>query len=694
MKRIATYLFAALAAGTLAAGAAACSESGDEAPLFAGSDNRIAAFGITTAGGVRYEAAIRGEIIEIEVPEGVSLSPAAADYALCEQAILYPDPAGISDWGVEHRFRAEAYDGSCRDYTYTVRRLAVTAGSVTLLTQSDVEAFGATGATIIEGDLIIGSVRREEADPVTDLTPLAGLAEVRYNIIVNNSFAGSWFELPALKHAGAIIMGTGPADYQSGFTANMLVTEQLFDVSCPELESLGQFSAVSDCVRSISLPALRQAGSIHIASTKTERITLNALTCCSGDLAITYSGNTGAIPLPDLHLPNLQTVGGSLHLYGLTSAQAIGLGALTEVGKNLTISMMSSITALSLPELTAVGGKFATQTCNNVRTLELPKLREAGELTIAYTASSSQLEVLQLDALEEVGKGLSITTALHAEAWTLPRLRRVGGGMTLSGGSSNGTFECRTIGLPALTEVGGTLALSGMPLLASIDLSSLETPLQKFTSTANYQLARIRFGSAGVENIALNGGSRLCDFPRFEGIDRIEGQLEVSNFTQNDAIAYPGLRHIGTYIQSTGKSNGATTLSFPDLETMDELRMTAASWLGRLELPRLTALGKWNTGSMLFIERGDIAVPVLRQIGVFIFTGGNASTARSNLLTALDDFAALTAVGEIDIRYWGRLTDYSGLRNVDWNGVAKFTLSNNAYNPTLDDLKAGRYTQP
>lgn len=95
----------------------------------------------------------------VSIPRNVSLEGATADYELCEQAILYPDPARITDWDNEHRFRVMAYNQTLRDYAYSVKRNDVTAGSVALPTQADVEAFAATGATVIEGNLTIGDFR-------------------------------------------------------------------------------------------------------------------------------------------------------------------------------------------------------------------------------------------------------------------------------------------------------------------------------------------------------------------------------------------------------------------------------------------------------------------------------------------------------------------------------------------------------
>ena len=209
-----------------------CNDKEENQP-FAGIDNHITSFALTAKDGTVYRAALVGDEIVVSIPRNVSLEGATADYELCEQAILYPDPARITDWDNEHRFRVMAYNQTLRDYAYSVKRNDVTAGSVALPTQADVEAFAATGATVIEGNLTIGDFSACD-DPVTDLAPLAGLTDVRYNIVVGNSFAGEKLSgLENLRSAGGLVLGTATTP---------LTTAQDFDVVLPALESLGQLS--------------------------------------------------------------------------------------------------------------------------------------------------------------------------------------------------------------------------------------------------------------------------------------------------------------------------------------------------------------------------------------------------------------------------------------------------------------------
>ena len=100
--------------------AVACEKENTPNP-FEGGDNHITSF-VLTKGDVSYTAAIAAGTITMTVPENVNLNGATAEYTLCENAKILPDPATITDWESEHQFRVTAYNGTKAEYTYTVKR--------------------------------------------------------------------------------------------------------------------------------------------------------------------------------------------------------------------------------------------------------------------------------------------------------------------------------------------------------------------------------------------------------------------------------------------------------------------------------------------------------------------------------------------------------------------------------------------
>ena len=327
-----------------------CNDKEENQP-FAGIDNHITSFALTAKDGTVYRAALVGDEIVVSIPRNVSLEGATADYELCEQAILYPDPARITDWDNEHRFRVMAYNQTLRDYAYSVKRNDVTAGSVALPTQADVEAFAATGATVIEGNLTIGDFSACD-DPVTDLAPLAGLTDVRYNIVVGNSFAGEKLSgLENLRSAGGLVLGTATTP---------LTTAQDFDVVLPAPR--------------IARTALGKRQYGRQARPAETRIDGDGLYQCSQTLRFQCSGAEGVYgrsddPLRHKCLDRQQGPGrtrtlvarkvtGSLSLQYLSELQLLELPKIASIGGNCTLTYLTQLKVLNMPELVHLGGAF------------------------------------------------------------------------------------------------------------------------------------------------------------------------------------------------------------------------------------------------------------------------------------------------------------------------------------------------
>lgn len=670
------------AAVLLAAFCCGCGED-DDRQLFEGSDNRILSFTLTSRDGALYRGAITGERIVVTAPENVSLEGASASCEVCECAVLYPDPASLSDWDNEHLFRVVAHNGAVRDYAYSVERTAVGSASVTLLTQADVAAFAATGATVIEGSLTIGGRTTQTEDPVTDLSPLAALTDVRYNIVVNDSFAGERISLPGLRTVGSL---------QLGSVTTELAAQSVFDVSLPALETLGSLTLCSASVGSLSLPALTSVGSLYVDSPSLAYADLSSLAECTGDLSL-FSGTsaaTGNKALTALSLPSLERVSGSLSMQYLTAVAMLDLPHLVSVGGSCTFSNLTSLKALSLPVLSELGGSFTWSYLTAVTTFSLPKLTGAETFSLTDNTSSAMLASVDLPLLASVRGNLTVQTRFSGEELSLPALRSVGGQLKLAN-----LAALLRLDLPSLTACG-SIYLTGLSQLGELDLAQVGCPFDA-TFISCYALATVKVQPETLNNVTLNGGSHACDFTRLEGARRIAGTLTVSNYTQNDELAFPGLHEIGTYTQSNGKSGGAMRLSFPDLERVGTMKLTSCTWLGSLSAPCLEEVTElWETKYMQYVEAGDLQLPALRRIGTFSFEGGSYASAYNNmLLTSLDDFAAVTQISSVKINGWGRLTDFSGLRNaLPSLSAGAWAVTNCSYNPTWQQMLDGQYVKP
>src|SRR4051812_7933528 len=155
---------------------------------FQGRDNFITSFTLKK-GGTTFTASITDSVIVIKAPEGYSLDSAIADVSLSEHAAMYPDPASLTQWDEEALFVVHAWNGERKTYKYTVDRSPIlTAGSVVLATQADVDAFAKQGATEIAGSLIIGSMAGK--DSITNLAALYKLKRVGYALIIYPTYSG------------------------------------------------------------------------------------------------------------------------------------------------------------------------------------------------------------------------------------------------------------------------------------------------------------------------------------------------------------------------------------------------------------------------------------------------------------------------------------------------------------------------
>lgn len=659
----------------------ACDDDRQE-QLFEGIDNHITAFSLTARDGAVYRAAIVGDEIIVTVPENVSLDGAAAAYGICEQAVLYPDPAKITDWDSEHRFRVMAYNETLRDYVYSVERTAVSSPSVTLLTQADVAAFAATGATVIGGNLTIGGFSAAGDDPVTDLSPLAAVTDVRYNIVVNNSFAGDRVELPGLRSAGGLILGTA---------TTALATDHPFGVGLPALETLGQLTLNSAAVSDVSLPKVTAAGNVYINSPSLGSLDLTALRECAGDLTVISGTSTSTAnkTLAALSLPALAKIAGSLTLQYLTAVETLELPQVESVGGNCTLSYLTSLKMLHLPQLSHLGGAFVWNYLTQVATFQAPGLPSVASFSLTDNTSNAMLAAIDLAALETVGGAFSIQTKFSGEALEFPALKTVGGQFKLANLSN-----LSMLGLPQLAQCG-SIYLSSLPLLPSLDLSGVGS-LAAIELVACYELAAVKVQAGTLNDVKLNGGSKPCDFTRFDGAERIAGTVTVTNYTQNDYLSFPGIKSIGTYSQTNGKTGGAVSLSFPDLETIGTLKLSSCTWLKELDAPKLAGVTTlWDTSSMQYIREGGLKIPSLRKIGEFRFVGGTYSSAYNNMpLTSMADFSGVTEIGSLNISGWGKLTDFTGLKNaLPSLSADRWSVLNCGYNPTFEDMQQGKYTR-
>lgn len=652
----------------------------DPEQIFEGVDNRIGAFSLTTTAGEVYHAAIVGEQIIVTVPENVSLTGAEAEYEISERAELYPDPKSVTDWDSEHRFRVLSYNQSPRDYTYTVNREAVDSRSVVLLTQADVTALAQNGVSEIEGDLIIGNYAAPGADPVTDLSVLDKLTKVSRHVIVNRSFAGEKILLPALRSAGGVVMGS---------LLGAVALEKPVTVEMPALESLGELSVNCPMVEQVLMPKLTAVSSLFVNSEALRGVNLENLTACTGNLCFNCGNNTTSTAnklLANLTLPLLEEVGGSLIVTNHSALSTLNLDALKSVGERFEVSL-SALRYFRLPLLETIGSDFSCKSMFSLLILSFPKLAHCGSLNVESTARDTDLAQIELKELTRVDGDLIFNCKSSTPKLELSKLEHVGGDLKLQNFP-----ELTELSMPCLKECGKSLYLYGLGLLKELDLSQLAS-LPSLQLVTCYVLERVKVQPTTLHDVELNGGSRECAIPVFEGAESIDGTLKVSNYTQTNNFEFAGLKQIGSYVHIRSK-RGEGRLSFPDLERVETIDLGNVEWLGHFSAPKLVEVGQtFNLNNGLYLRTGAFEWPQLRRIGTLKLMGNMYGGYNDMKLESLADFALVEQITRVEIRGWSCLTDFSGLKK-SFAGITpeNWVIEKCAYVPSYDDMKAGRYT--
>ncbi|MDR0694061.1 MAG: DUF5018 domain-containing protein [Prevotellaceae bacterium] len=716
MKTILKHKFVLL----LLAGAfalAACNK--EEQDPFAGKDSYITAFSLQQ-GETVFHAAIAGDVITVTVPEGFSLEQAKATVKLSENAAIYPDPTTITDWNNEQQFAVTAHNGAKSTYKYTVARSGIAHnGTIVLETQADVDAFGQRGVTFIDGNLTIGRTAGE--DSITSLAPLASLKEVVYAFTLQPTCAITALDgLENLERVGGVLQFGGTT------TATGL----------KHLETL-------------TLPALKQAGSISLDNTITFIIELPALERVSKLFSL-------GCPHYQLQLPRLQYAG-TLTLAALSNASTslaqIDLPALEEVEGNITVSNLNSVTKLNLPELKKAGG-FSFGTMTLLSFIYAPKLEET---TGTMTFATKGLTEISFPALRKAGT-LTVT-AKNIAVLELPKLETAEA-ITLNNVPLNGSINLTALktaksisltGVPVsiadftALESAGTITLSNLSGWTTvtipagvqrIDVFSVSATNGTYTSPLEVNVRGKNIGELQIGvtakvigddtyngTLRINGNGYNQTFPELEGFSEVDTLSVVSASMMN--VHIKGIRKIKKSVNLTTNYSGYPyEFSMPDIEEiggnftvnygsqnaiMDTIRFDnlirvggnfTFRFIGKikvLDCPELTTVGgnfDLNTGydySIYYQGFETLNFPELTTIDGKLTLHTGSTSYSNSYLQNLDGFAALTSVKAIEITRQTALTDYTGLQQA-FSSLASpddWKATGNAYNPTYQDLKDG-----
>lgn len=670
--------------------------SGCEKNPFYGTDNYMLDFSLQQADGTLFEGEIAGNAIQLYIPSSVDKTNLTAKYTLSELATVSPNPATVKDWSTEQSFTVTSHSGSKREYTVKVKKEdVVSSESVYLHTDEEVAAFAAKKIDIINGNLTIGAPTG--TDSISNIDALAGLKEVRYKLIVNPTYKGDLKVLSNLQSVGSLIINGVP--------------KELKEIDLPKLEHIrGTFSSQSDSINKIVLSNILTAGNISIKSIELTEFSMP-------ELKNIENFDCRFPQLDNLEMRKVETIG-SLNLNGASewsdpkqvtstikevlfpalkqcvklsiqtflTLEVIEANNLTQVN-DVSLTNLPALTSIKLNELKTINEKLytATNITSYTNTLlkvfEAPKLETAGEINLEAFKS---LETVKFPMLEKTDR-FRITPSV--KNWETPKLTEVN--LMQAYNYAPSIFK----NLKKITN----LSMDKISYTGDVDLSHIEFGNSIHIVLSNNGITSIKLpktigGNSSFElnlasNVAITSlplvtGIEECN--RFviayaSGVTEIKLPASLKKVTQLLNFSGNVLTVSGDNLQEAGEitysANNLTSISFPRLEKVSGKLSIFGKFLEDIQLPKLTSVGRLEVG-------------------------GSYSGWQNEKLTNLNFLTSLTSLETLEIKFCKVLTDYSGLKNAvnsgsitaeNWTAKA---VHDNAYNPTFEDIKAGRYVKP
>lgn len=659
----------------------------EDMPDFEG-DNRILSFALTL-GGEEYPAYTEGESkLVITIPVGVDLTDAKPRYLLSENATIFPAPERVRDWREDQVFRVTSASGKGRSYILRVITDHPTSQyDVRLTTDAEVRAFGATHTGVVRGNLIIGAATGR--DSISDITPLTALTKVEQGIVINPTFKGT--DLTGLRNVSEV---------------GSLVIRSAKELKKAELRSLRvvhrDISLESDVLEEVHFPLLQQVEGTLKLQSKSMR---------------------------SLLLPGLST-SGSLIVMNCPILSFVNLPVLKSVSKDLTISTAPMLSDLKVRRLGRVSGTLSIKASESLQNVSFPSLEEVGSVSI----SSPKMTDLSLPLLV-TAENVELSNVPQLVRLSLPKLSEVTGDFLISQAGLKSLSD-----IP-LTKVGGKLSVMKVSNLFNLGLTLEALTAVKSIVIDTYQGHEgIDLSHTGITELVITDAPHLTSLALPESMDvvRLKGFSYVSSVEDagTDAFtAVTGLKHVGEFSYNNYWTKKSTKeLSFPDIETISRKLEVSVAMVEKVSFPALTTVhalegDKTRKRANIYLsyitqfyQQEDLhPVTDVHTLSCPLLTEADGVGANSVTLKTLDmpklrrvdelkldciyytvhndameDLSSLSSLKEVQrvhISKYRAFRDYSFLkRAVESGSLASLSISKCGYNPSLDDLKAGRFT--
>lgn len=684
----------------------ACGDDSD----FNGSDSYITSFQLKQ-GDITLNASISADQVLITAPDNLSLSGAAVNFVISENASIDPKPETITDWDTDRSFIVTAHDGTKNTYNYHVQRNASSLeGDIVLLTQEAVEEFAALKLSQVNGNLTIGAATG--TDSVRSLKSLSGLKAIGFSLNINPTYAGKNLEgFENIEKIGSLQIGD---------------VKQLKNVDFPKLKSImTDLNIVRGSVKYLNFPELKNIDKgLQIQYTDTlTSMSFPKLQSVVENVNIEASWS--ANKLEAVNFPSLEKVGGRLNVSQWQQATEVKFPVLKNV---VTLSVLSLAKAktVSFPQLASVYD-MTVSACNVLTDMDFTSLKNV--------AGNFRLENLNIENMGGLKSLTSTTGEFYVSNMPMLKsskemaLKSVGGRIYISGWP---VLEDNIDGLSSLNQIGGDIIISqvsfkkftGFALTKANKISLFGHNLNSITEVDLRNVTMTGLELSNISSAFALKGKDVCDYDVTWSDCNIASlvgfkELKSLNFSiYNDALteATLNIEKIGNnltfntyYLQKASLPNlkevgGQFNLSSPPKEI--ELPLLAKLGSGNLtvssmkkfSLPALkTVEGNLTiaSGNYNGDELEEISMPLLTTVNGTLDVSGYSNYYGNTKLKNLNGFSALTSVKGIKIAYNTSLTDYSGLKNILSSITASsWNVTYNGYNPTFQDMQDGKYIKP
>ncbi|WP_298646577.1 hypothetical protein [uncultured Proteiniphilum sp.] len=646
--------------------------------------------GITEIAGNLIIGKETGETAEDSI---LSLVPLAGINAVAGDITIHPTYAGVDIEGLGNITRAN---------------------SLNILKSKTIEKIVFPNLSVLGENMNITCEKVEEVS----FPQLAGLGG---SVTISSSQVANSVRMPLLETVGANVTFSG-----------MIRTLEL-----PELSVVTQVLSFNSlpALEELYLPALSRAQTININSLPTMReISIDKLESCSGNFTINNMGS-----LETISIPSLSDVEGTFSLQGLAKLTQINAGKLKIVNVDFNLSALPSLTDLTAFSSVTTIGRNATLSnlgVTDFKGLEALETIENGSLQITYNLSLTSLA--GFNALRSIGQDLQIYGSSSLTVLDgFPVLQSVN---NVNIGQLTALTDISKI-FASLTAVN-TISINYCDVLSNLQFheqlkkTTIPQLALSYLDAITLDLEGMKIDAVQLQFIDAKVTLKGSDY--FDGnislimvneLD-IDGIKEVKNFTigvygtSSLVLNIPSIRKVRENFQYEMGYGSSVPVSFPDMEEIGgifTLNGYASPQAIHPQFPKLKKTGTFNYGGgplkklefpiLETVEKDmvistfwqsdcqieEIDMPSLKKIGgmLSILSTSTSPNQFNDQLTDLDGLGSLTQVGGVNIIRQKSLTSFKGLENSIASLPAdRWTVSDNAYNPTYQDMLDGKYVQP